>query len=346
LPCLGSRTPTLVVVGSTNFDLLLKLPRLPRPNDRLRPAEVALGPGGMAGNVASAFARLGGAVRYAGAFTADDDGAALRAALIRDSVDVRFARERPGPSGRGLILVGARGERAIIAGWQRPTTDVRSVLLPPGATPDRAGANGTAPHDSAEQAWRALTTEPWPLPAGLFAPPADALYCPSIFGPAILPALPSELPLAIDVEHGHTDGLSLEALRGLLGRAHLVFGNEGVLSDVARRLGYTAPEQLGAHVGGVLVVTLGARGCLVVRDTDTVSVPGFRVSAFDTTGAGDCFAAAFTFGALRGMDPIAAATFANAAAALSTRGLGSRAATPTLDEVQVLLRRRSRRARI
>jgi sugar/nucleoside kinase (ribokinase family) len=72
--------PALVVVGSTQFDLLLKLPRLPRSNDRLRPSAVVLVPGGMAGNVASAFVRLGGAVRYAGAFKADD-GVPSRLAL-------------------------------------------------------------------------------------------------------------------------------------------------------------------------------------------------------------------------------------------------------------------------
>src|SRR5205085_1094072 len=119
----------------------LKLRRLPRANDRLRPSEVVLEPGGMAGNVASAFARLGGRVRYAGAFTADDDGAQLREALIRDGVDVRFARERPGPGGRGLILVGARGERAIIGGWHRLTDGV-------GGT--RVGVDGSR-HNSADE---------------------------------------------------------------------------------------------------------------------------------------------------------------------------------------------------
>jgi ribokinase len=329
-----------VVVGSTNFDLLLTLPRLPRSNDRLRPSDSVLAPGGMAGNVASAFARLGGGVRYAGAFTADDDGALLRSALVHDGVDVRFARERPGPGGRGLILVGARGERAIIAGWQ-PTTD--AYVPSAGSRPVAANGHsvgGPARHARELSGWRALLATPWPLPDGLFAPPVDALYCPSIFAPAIVPSLPPDLPLAIDIEAGHLDALDEPALRCLLGRARFVFGNHGVLSGVAGRLGYARPEQLGADVGETLVVTLGARGCVAVCGGVSVNVPGFRVRAVDTTGAGDCFSAAFLLAALRGLDPVVAATFANAAAALSTRGLGSRAATPSLPEVEGRLRRR------
>jgi ribokinase len=307
-----------VVVGSTNFDLLLRLPRLPCSNDRLRPSEVVLAPGGMAGNVASAFARLSGIVRYAGALTDDDDGALLRAALVRDGVDVRFARTRTGPAGRGLILVGERGERAIIAGWQQPT-------------------NPTARNGTSQHGWSALVSAPWPLPGGLFEPRADALYCPSIFAGAITPSLPADLPLAIDIEAGHTDSLDTDGLRRLLERASLVFGNHGVLAGVAQRLGYAEPEHLGADVGGTLVVTLGERGCTVVCGTETRLVRGFQVQAVDTTGAGDSFAAAFTFAMLKGQKPVAAATFANAAAALSTRGLGSRATIPTHDEVQSLL---------
>ena len=348
----GSHPPTLVVVGPTHFDLLLTLPRLPRPNDRLVPSDVALEPGGMGGNVASAFARLGGLVRYAGTFPADD-GPLLRAALERDGVDVRFACRRPAPPSRGLILVGQRGERAIIGGGRR-LFETRlwpidaAPAAPPTPHPAKNGLAGPVPPrpDPPDEVsrWRSIVAGPWELGTGALASPVDAFYCPAVFAPSVLPSLPPELPLAIDVEARHTDGMAPDDLRALLGRASLVFGNDGVLAGVADSLGYADVADLSRDVKGTLVVTLGARGCLVVGDA-TIHVPGFRVRPVDTTGAGDCFAAAFTLGALRGLDPRQAATFANAAAALSTRGLGCRASTPSLHDVTMLLERRARSER-
>lgn len=329
--------PTLVVVGPTHFDLMLKLPRLPRPNDRLRVADVALEPGGMGGNVASAFARLGGQARFVGHVPDDGDGLLLCAALSRDGVDVALARPLPGSSWRGLILVGERGERAIIG---VPREQVEAHLRMPGEPRNgHAAPQATRPD---ERAWRSAIGGGWSLTSGALKPPADAIYCPSIFGPLVLPALPDDLPLVIDVEARHTDDMPTDTVRGLLRRAALVFGNAGVLAGVAQRLGYADPRDLGREVGGVLVITEGSRGCTVVEGAVSRPVAGFRVQAIDTTGAGDCFAAAFTLGALSGMEPIQAATFANAAAALSVQGLGSRGATPGRAEVEALVARRQR----
>ena len=81
----------LVVIGSIHFDVVVQLPHLPRENDRIFPSAMTLAPGGMGGNVAAAFARLGGHSRFAGPFADDADGEALRADLIRDGVDIRWA---------------------------------------------------------------------------------------------------------------------------------------------------------------------------------------------------------------------------------------------------------------
>jgi ribokinase len=59
----------------------------------------------------------------------------------------------------------------------------------------------------------------------------------------------------------------------------------------------------------------------------------------DTTGAGDCFTAAFALRQLEGAGLVESLRFANAAAALSTLALGARGSLPSRDEVEALLQR-------
>lgn len=70
--------------------------------------------------------------------------------------------------------------------------------------------------------------------------------------------------------------------------------------------------------GGRVVVKRGADGCTV----DGIAVPGERVRAVDSTGAGDCFCGGFLAASLRGWDPMAAARFANACGARSVSAAG------------------------
>lgn len=286
-----------------------------------------MAPGGMAGNVVVAFTRLGGCARFLGRFARDDDGVFLRGDLQREGVDISLAGWRDGgQTGRSLILVGARGERAIVGSW-RQLAEVSRLA---------GRLDGARIEEVAEMplpVWRRSLTTPWRPPTGAFEPPAAALYCPATFAPSVLTALPSDFSLFIDIEAGHLDGLSVAEVDGLLRRTELVFGNQRVLASLAARLGLARPEEIGRRVGGTLVATLGARGALVVQGEDVRRVPGRRVAVVDTTGAGDCFAAAYILAHLRGVAPVVAASFANAAAALSTRALGARTRAPTADEL-------------
>ena len=87
-----------------------------------------------------------------------------------------------------------------------------------------------------------------------------------------------------------------------------------------------------------ICVTKGPAGCTVFSGGKAVDVPGFKVEAVDTTGAGDAFAAGFTYSTLNGKPPAEAARFANAVAALSVTKKGAMSALPTLSEVESFLR--------
>ena len=81
------------------------------------------------------------------------------------------------------------------------------------------------------------------------------------------------------------------------------------------------------------VITLGARGCVLEIDDEAVLIPAFSVDAVDTTGAGDVFHGAFSYGVVAGWDIKRICIFANAVAALKCTRVGGRAGIPGYDEV-------------
>jgi sugar/nucleoside kinase (ribokinase family) len=72
-----------------------------------------------------------------------------------------------------------------------------------------------------------------------------------------------------------------------------------------------------------IVIKVGSRGCLLCDGCESVDVPGFPVTAVDTTGAGDCFAGAFLVALQRGLEPMEAARLANAIGALTVQHPGA-----------------------
>ena len=112
--------------------------------------------------------------------------------------------------------------------------------------------------------------------------------------------------------------------------------------DDARQLtGLEEPEAIADHYlrlgAKVVALTLGKEGCLVATRDARRRVPGVPVQAVDATGAGDTFDGNFLAEYLRSGDAFAAAHFANAAAALSTRGYGAVAPMPHREEVLAAL---------
>jgi ribokinase len=130
----------------------------------------------------------------------------------------------------------------------------------------------------------------------------------------------------------------LEQLRSLLTEMKICFLNEGELTHL------TGCSQQKEAISTILscgpeivVIKRGSRGCLVADGKESFEVPGFKINALDSTGAGDAFDAGFLYGIFKGFSLPEAARFANAVGALSTRGLGAQSSQPTLQEVEMLL---------
>ena len=90
----------------------------------------------------------------------------------------------------------------------------------------------------------------------------------------------------------------------------------------------------------IVVITLGAEGCLCLWEDQAIHVPGFQVDVVDTTGAGDAFHGAFLYGLLQGWELERTAVFANAVAAINCTRLSGRAGLPSLSEVEIFLKKR------
>lgn len=93
---------------------------------------------------------------------------------------------------------------------------------------------------------------------------------------------------------------------------------------------------LNQHLQALLVVRDGPNGCWVGRGAETEHVPGFKVQAVDSNGAGDAHAGVFIAGLAKGLKPVEAARRANAAAALAVTRWGP-ATSPGVIEVDGLL---------
>jgi ribokinase len=128
-----------------------------------------------------------------------------------------------------------------------------------------------------------------------------------------------------------------EHLPSVLALVDTLFLNREAFDRAGDALGAPlAPSHL--HPGGEILVTLGAAGCRRLTQSGMDEMPGFKVSARDTTGAGDCFAGAYLVAKLMDATPLDAMRSANAAAALATLSVGAQTAMPDRASVDAFLR--------
>ncbi|HVU34173.1 MAG TPA: ribokinase [Opitutaceae bacterium] len=304
-------SPTLVVIGSSNTDLVMEVPVLPRPGETVAGGTFRVGAGGKGANQAVAAARAGAAVRFVGRVGRDDYGRAARTGLLREGIDLTHLVEDPSHhSGVAVILVAADGTNSIaVAGGANLALDAEDVRR---AGPAFAGTRVVLAQ---------FETSPEPVEAaGRLAAANRATF---ILNPA--PARPIAPGLAPLVSILTPNELEAETLTGVS------------VNDVAGagRAAAALREQ-GFHC---VVITLGARGALLAHAGAVVHVPGFAVDAVDTTAAGDVFNGALATALAEDRPLPEAVRFANAAAALAVTRRGAQESAPTRQAIDAFLAR-------
>jgi len=293
------RPPRVVVVGSANGDIVVRVPHLPRPGETVTGGAFAHLPGGKGANQAVAAARLGAAVSFVACVGTDSFGEAAIQGYEAERIDVRHVTRLPETAtGVALITVDdATGEN--------------SIVLVPGANHGLSVRHITAATEAIQAADVVVCQLESPLPTVLAALRlAHAAGKITILNPAPAQAVPEELLSLVSVLTPNETEAAL-----LAGPAA------------------TAPAQwaaaLRAQGAASVVLTLGAAGALVVTDAGATAVPSFapRLVA-DTTAAGDCFTGALAVALAEGKTLPQAALFAAAAASLSVEIAGAQPSLP------------------
>jgi ribokinase len=104
----------VVVIGSSNTDMIIKVPRIPRPGETILGGRFYSAAGGKGANQAVAAARAGGDVTFIACLGLDGIGSEAISGFEKDGIDVRLiTRDPENPSGVALIFVGKNGENSI-----------------------------------------------------------------------------------------------------------------------------------------------------------------------------------------------------------------------------------------
>jgi len=306
----GIHVAKVVVVGSTNTDMSVRVPHLPAPGETVSGGDFRVTGGGKGANPAVAAARAGASVVFVTALGSDDIGDRALDSLAAEGIDLRFVRRVPeAPSGIALILVDDGGENVIAVA---------------------AGANAALRAKDVEAIETAVE-------------PGDAVLVQlEIPQPAV------EAVVALARRRGARLILNPAPARPLpgplLAAVSLLTPNEHEAATLAGLGGGTVdPARVAAALRdrGVadVLVTLGSAGVLVSSAAGAQRIPAFAVAAVDTTAAGDVFNGALAVALIEGLALPDAARFANAAAAISVTRPGARASAPHRAEIDAWLRR-------
>jgi ribokinase len=303
----------IVVVGSSNTDMIVQTPHLPRPGETVLGGTFSTAAGGKGANQAVAAARVGGSVTFVARVGQDGFGDQAVQGFADEGIDVDYiVHDSQAPSGVALISVDAQGENCIVvASGANNNLGVADLNAAAGviASADTVLMQLETPLETVEAAARM----------------AHAQGVRVILNPA--PAC--------------------ELSDALLGSVSILTPNE---TEAELLTGITVTDEASAQraaevlIGrGVetVILTLGAAGAYVYSEGFQGIVPSYPVEPVDTTAAGDTFNGVLAVALAEGRSLEQAVIFANAAAALSVTQLGAQPSAPDRERVEAFLKERS-----
>ena len=295
----------IVVLGSTNTDMVVKSARIPAPGETILGGRFLMNPGGKGANQAVAAARLGGDVAFIAKVGDDLFGREARSLFAKEGIRTDYVFTDPNePSGVALIMVDGNGENCIAV-----ASGANGLLSPADLAPARSVI---------ERAGLLLMQLETPVETVLCAAQwAAAKGVPVVLNPAPACRLPDELFACLGmITPNETEA---ELLTGI--RVH----NDASAEAAARALCAKGVKRV--------VVTLGAKGAFVYADGRGARVPAFKVEAVDTTAAGDVFNGALAVALTEDRPLAAAVSFAAKAASISVTRMGAQASAPYRNEI-------------
>ncbi len=295
----------MVGVGCNSVDYVNLLPASPQPHGpqaKMRIHRQIISCGGQMTTAMVACAKLGLRAKYVGVTGTDENGRRLRAAMSGYDVDMTDAVIRDAPNRFAIIMVDeSTGERIVL--WDR---DERLQLKPRELPADVIASSARVLHVDDDDQETAIAAARLGRAAGL--------------------------PVTSDIDRltEHTEELVATVTIP-------IFAEHVPLALTGRKDPESALRALRKHHDGLLCVTLGAQGALALDGDTPIYSPGYRITAVDTTGAGDNFRGGFIYGLLQRWPTDQILKFANAAAAVSCTRLGALTGVPDRADVETLL---------
>lgn len=299
--------PRVLVIGSSNTDLVIRTNKLPSPGETVIGGTFFTAAGGKGANQAVAAARAGAQVTFIARTGCDDFGAQALLAFQREGIDTRWiVSDSDLPSGVAFILVDDRGENNIVV------ASGANAALSPDQIQDRA-------YEDAKICLLQLET---PLETVVHAASLSTKNKTRVvLNPAPAADLPAEIwPHLFLITPNQTE------------TEHLT----GIPPNSPQNIAKAAGKLLEKGAQNA-IITLGAQGAFLATPDHALHIPAFKATPIDTTGAGDAFNGALSSALSENYSLETAIRFACAAGALTVGKAGAQPAIPTRDQIDALL---------
>ncbi|SHF89303.1 ribokinase [Mariniphaga anaerophila] len=303
------KKPKIVIVGSSNTDMVIKVPRIPIPGETIIGKNFMMIPGGKGANQAVAAARAGADVTFITCVADDAFGRQAIENYRKEGINTSYIKVVKGEhSGIALIAVANDGENSIAV-----APGANNLLLPEDIEQFE---------DAFSEAQLILAQLEIPIQTVLsVAEIASAKNIPFVLNPA--PAM----PVPVDLLKKVTLITPNESEAGILTAQENLTGNN--IQKMAGSL-----REMGAKT---VLVTLGEKGVYLKNEKHQGMLVGYPAKAVDTTAAGDIFNGTLVLALADGKEIKEAIDFAQRAAAISVTRIGAQPSAPTRQEIDCFI---------
>jgi ribokinase len=300
----------IIVVGSLNMDLVVKVPYMPAPGETISGSDLQTIPGGKGANQAAAAAKMGGNVAMIGKVGQDAFGPRLLKALNDVGADTTHVKiESDSASGTAVIVVDGKGEN--------------SIVISPGANGKVSKAYIDEMETVISKAKIVLLQHEIPLDTVEHVINlASKHHVPVILNPAPANPVPQHLFSKIDYFIPNET------------ESRILTGIEVTDLNSAKQ----AAQKFIEYGAKNVIITLGEKGALLVTAKDSHHVSSRKVKAVDTTAAGDAFIGGLAKALVKGLGQIEAVHYACAAGAITVTRFGAQTSLPSEAEVDQFMK--------
>lgn len=295
----------VIVIGSSNVDMVVKTSHLPAPGETILGGEFLMNQGGKGANQAVAVKRMGGNLIFMAKLGNDLFGQQSVAYFNKEGIDTRYiSLDEKSASGVALISLDAHAENSIVVA---------------------SGANMLLNEQDVDKVVEEMYEGDFLL-MQLEIPIQTVVYAARkafekgvkvVLNPAPACSLPKELFRYLYMITPNR--IEAEMLTGIK------IINDTDTEKVAETI----------RVMGVknVIITLGSKGCLIQEDGVSYRVDACKVEPVDTTAAGDTFNGALCVGLAEGMDLRQAAVLASKASSIAVTRMGAQSSIPYREEL-------------